>query len=394
MNHAVQCCALLLLTFLTAMAQDIRFGAYSELRYARAIGYNASEEAALPEQEQCPNATGHVLFTVDAFGPNGPPITRDMGCCPVDYYGCWDDDVNQLLGCCPQNASVCCINKDGALVGCAEQVGQCCGISVCPTGYGCCSYVAVQMFPDYYLANQTGTVCCPTAPAAGDADDKDAYCEVLTIPGDPSDPADFPVSYPAGCLHSYEITLDYCAVNTVSCNASLVDAANNETVCNFCYNNTANCSVANPIKCAALSDCSYFLYNTTDAQLNATNVSSIDVLAGCCPPNLTLCMSPNNGYQVGCADTVAGYSCCGEFICPPLMKCCTAIGSANQTDYLGCCPEPTDCCMRNIIDPSATADVTDFFCGASFNGTACSVNKYAESRWFVLTFPSYFNETV
>jgi hypothetical protein len=374
-----------------AHAQEILFGAYNELRYAMAITFNSTVEASLPEQEQCPNGTGHILFSVDSFAANGPMITRDMGCCPSDYYGCWDDDVNQLLGCCPADAAVCCINPSGTLVGCATQVGQCCGSTICPVGYGCCSFILMQQYPEYYEDNRTGTICCPTDPASGDADAKDLYCDVITVNKDPSDPASFPRSYPAGCLHSFELTLTYCPSANVSCNASNVDSPQNETVCSICGNNTAECLVSAPIKCANDTDCRTFVYNTTEAQYNATNVTSMDIVGGCCPGNLTLCMNGDNSFQVGCADLSIGYSCCGDHICPPYMKCCTTLDAANNTNYLGCCPSATDCCIKNVVDPTAPADATDFFCGVAFNGTACEVNKFAEARWYVVTKPDLFN---
>lgn len=370
--------------------QAIKNGAYTELRYAIAIGYNSSIEASLPEQQRCPNTTGHVLFQVEPYTINGPMITRDMGCCPTDYYGCWDDDVNQLLGCCPPDAAVCCVSTTGQLVGCAVQEGQCCGDSICPIGYGCCSYAPIQQYPEYYYDNRTGTVCCPTVPASGDADAQDLYCDVVTFNEDPSDPASFPRSYPAGCLHSYEITLDYCPVETVNCNVSQTTAGVNSSACDFCGNNTANCSVSNPIKCANLTDCRTFNFTLNEEQANATGVTAVNITGGCCPGNQTLCVHPVFYNQIGCADTTLGYSCCGTFICPPLMKCCTSTGPLNQTNYLGCCPTPTDCCLRNVANPSLPADTTNFFCGASFNGTSCEVNKFAESQWFTITRPEFF----
>lgn len=389
MNEAV---VILVLGLLAALVypQAIRNGAYTELRYAVAIAYNSTVELSLPEQQRCPNTTGHVLFQVQPYSLNGPGITRDMGCCPTDYYGCWDDDVNQLVGCCPPDNSICCVGTTGQFVGCAIQEGQCCADTICPVGYGCCSFVPVQQYPEYYDANRTGTLCCPTDPAAGDADAKDLYCEVLTVNDDPSDPASFPRSYPAGCLHSYEITLDYCPVETVNCNVSLTTQGDNSTACLFCGNNTANCSVVYPIKCANLSDCRTFEFVPGEELANATGMSTINITGGCCPGNQTLCVNPVFFNQVGCADTDLGYSCCGPFICPPLTKCCTTIGYLNQTNYLGCCPNPLDCCIKNVADPTATPDSTNFFCGASFNGTSCEVNKFAESQWFTVTQPEFF----
>jgi hypothetical protein len=271
------------------------------------------------------------------------------------------------------------------------QLGQCCEDSICPLGYGCCNYWTPDPYPDYYLANQTGTVCCPTEPAGGDADAKDLYCEILTLPPkDPTDLASFPRSFPAGCLLAYVQPLPYCNVTVVNCNASLVADGSNDTVCAPCGNNTAQCNVPNPIKCANVSDCQYINVTLTPAQENATGLMNVSYLSGCCPGNETLCLDPVSSSQVGCADTTAGYSCCGSFICPPFTQCCTTLSFINTTQYLGCCPDGVQCCMNNVAQYTNTTDATDFFCGAPFNGTQCQVNRLAESRWYVLTKPQFF----
>lgn len=337
---------------------------------------------------QCPSNTQHVVIeravSTDIID-SGPSLTVSLsiGCCPNSTYGCWDENENRLTGCCAEYVAntppVCCYNSFRQMFACAQSPAQCCGDRVCAPGYICC-----------------GRTCCPIRNAtylniSGACASRQVYNNVTNNTQTVYDGCRTDLSPP---LVDFTITQTY----NVSCPNGTFSG------CPFCEQNQTSCVFPNSSAPFASQQClagEAYYYNVTIENCTpllagcTDGVSILDFPIGCTNQlSADYCV----GFPVGNVPTLVGLkgatdTCCGPFICSQGMRCCSQVinttdvygGPLSITKYFGCCQNSTDvqCCYNNIMNSADQRQ--QLFCGASFNSTACQVDKMRSPGYFALS---------
>lgn len=383
----------------------------------RAVNLSPFYYNLLPESSRCYNNTHHVLSR-----RRNPTLSMDLltasanfnqttfltnfnihGCCPEDYKGCIRIQDQNVRGCCPPDRT-CCMHEQ-EYVGCASHPNQCCGTRICPEGYGCCAVRRHEKNQGEYSYH-----CC-SIPPSGSINSISSFCEMV----DPGPDEFWRVKRPGSCKIDYYDTLSYCtyAINTtvIQGNSSVnyLDKIDKPRSFGTCLNCTQ--------KCADLSECSYksdtFLSQSIETREYA--LVSTETVNGCCPVGTESCHVSNRNTNIGdnkpidtrmCVDATRNETCCGHIMCPAAMKCCyetvqrtrwsnnyalfnISLPSTYQMrEYLGCCPEETDCCA--LVSPRSnnqggSIGYDSFFCGVTYNGIRCAINIYDPAFGFFNT---------
>lgn len=309
--------------------------------------------------ERCPNGTGNVFQREYSF-KFGVSYTS-LGCCSLGQYGVPNPSMPALLGCCPLGLFACLDDSLGTLTGCVSDPAVCTGNGqICSPGYGHCP---AQLFSLNNTLSNNGD-CCPLFNTSNPAN-LTAYCEVFTSPnitisnfGDPvygscSQPA-LAAAFP--CLSG--------TVYTIANGTNITVPESSGIYCN-----------SQP-DCVLVFGSNYTIQNITFDNSTYTSAQAVDFqTVGCCASGLQPCLT-NEQQLTGCANATRNETCCGSSICPLGSQCCFGNSTAG-IQPLGCCPNALSCCTQTpYVDP-LFANVTNFFCGATYNNQTCFVDMLA-----------------